>query len=203
MKEDEIVEIAELQAECFHEPPKFKFMENISYVSFKAEVLDVMRRKYESVNDGDYMILIAREKQSSQAIGVIELDIRNDRELLLQLNSLDSLFGSTKFAYVCSMAVKPGMRRKGVARSLLSAVEQLAGQWGHEVLVLQVFEDNVSAIKLYTSSGYQLLDKEKGLISWLRGRQKLSMYKLQKLTKKQQLLQTKYNSEENYQKHMQ
>eukprot|EP01026_Neomeris_dumetosa_P062566 TRINITY_DN5921_c0_g2_i1.p1 TRINITY_DN5921_c0_g2~~TRINITY_DN5921_c0_g2_i1.p1 ORF type:complete len:247 (-),score=38.01 TRINITY_DN5921_c0_g2_i1:181-921(-) len=175
LEEKDIPTIAEIQALSFHEPPKLKFMEEISFVTFKAEVLDVMRRKFESSKSDGFYILVAKEGED--VIGVVELDIREDGEFFLQFAQSDELFGVSKFAYICSMAVRPDMRRKGVARALLNAIEALAESQGQSVFVLQVFEDNQEAINLYTSSGYSLLSKEEGLFGWLRGRRKLTMVK--------------------------
>ncbi|MEV4847065.1 GNAT family N-acetyltransferase [Micromonospora matsumotoense] len=53
------------------------------------------------------------------------------------------------------MYVRPAYRGRGIARQLLSALEELAFQQGHSVLCLETGSYLPAAIGLYTSGGYQ------------------------------------------------
>ncbi|MEU1754341.1 GNAT family N-acetyltransferase [Micromonospora matsumotoense] len=53
------------------------------------------------------------------------------------------------------MYVRPAYRGRGIARQLLSALEELAFQQGHSVLCLETGSYLPAAIGLYTSCGYQ------------------------------------------------
>ena len=53
------------------------------------------------------------------------------------------------------MYVRPAYRGRGIARQLLSALEELAFQQGHSVLRLETGSYLPAAIGLYTSGGYQ------------------------------------------------
>ncbi|MEU1604497.1 GNAT family N-acetyltransferase [Micromonospora matsumotoense] len=53
------------------------------------------------------------------------------------------------------MYVRPAYRGRGIARQLLSALEELAFQQGHSVLRLETGSYLPAAIGLYTSCGYQ------------------------------------------------
>ena len=66
-----------------------------------------------------------------------------------------------------SMWVDPVVRRVGVGRTLLDAVEAWAREWGGREIVLWVFGSNSGAIRLYENSGFERVivgsDAEAGL----------------------------------------
>ncbi|WP_329013575.1 GNAT family N-acetyltransferase [Micromonospora rifamycinica] len=66
------------------------------------------------------------------------------------LQSLDADTGEVKRMYV-----RPAYRGRGIARQLLSALEDLAFHRGHSVLCLETGTYLPAAIGLYTSCGYQ------------------------------------------------
>ncbi|MFY1680957.1 GNAT family N-acetyltransferase [Micromonospora sp.] len=66
------------------------------------------------------------------------------------LQSLDAGTGELKRMYV-----RPAYRGRGIARQLLSALEEIAFQQGHSVLCLETGSYLPAAIGLYTSCGYQ------------------------------------------------
>ncbi|MFI9643843.1 GNAT family N-acetyltransferase [Micromonospora sp. NPDC051925] len=66
------------------------------------------------------------------------------------VQSLDADTGELKRMYV-----RPAYRGRGIARQLLSALEELAFQQGHSVLCLETGTYLPAAIGLYTSCGYQ------------------------------------------------
>lgn len=61
----------------------------------------------------------------------------------------------TPLARLTSFAVEPGKRGRGIARRLLSALEDAAAAHGCAGLRLEVRADNVAAIALYTAAGYR------------------------------------------------
>jgi len=61
----------------------------------------------------------------------------------------------TRLARVYSLAVAPTQRGTGIAKLLMSAGEQAANDAGRLYLRLEVSVDNISAIKLYETLGYQ------------------------------------------------
>mmetsp|Transcript_20174 Transcript_20174/g.48049 ORF Transcript_20174/g.48049 Transcript_20174/m.48049 type:complete len:82 (-) Transcript_20174:183-428(-) len=52
------------------------------------------------------------------------------------------------------MAVREGDRRSGVASALIRASEAVAGSWGQDSVVLNVFEANTPAVRLYERNGF-------------------------------------------------
>ena len=61
----------------------------------------------------------------------------------------------TSLARLTSFAVEPGNRGRGIARRLLSALEDAAAAHGCAGLRLEVRADNAAAIALYTAAGYR------------------------------------------------
>ncbi|HYF88862.1 GNAT family N-acetyltransferase [Azospirillum sp.] len=61
----------------------------------------------------------------------------------------------TPLARLTSFAVEPGNRGRGIARRLLSALEDAAAAHGCAGLRLEVRADNVAAIALYAAAGYR------------------------------------------------
>lgn len=56
---------------------------------------------------------------------------------------------------IANVAVHPQFRRQGIAYHLMQAVANWARQSHHHVLLLQVEQGNVGAVKLYENLGYQ------------------------------------------------
>lgn len=68
--------------------------------------------------------------------------------------SIDQRTGR-KQAYVFLLYVDQAHRRKGLGGALMAHAQQWAKQQGYEQMSLQVFEDNLSALKLYEKLGYK------------------------------------------------
>ncbi|NYF54709.1 GNAT family N-acetyltransferase [Micromonospora purpureochromogenes] len=66
------------------------------------------------------------------------------------IQSLDATTGELKRMYV-----RPAYRGRGIARQLLTALEELAFQRGHSVVCLETGVYLPAAIGLYTSCGYE------------------------------------------------
>lgn len=65
-----------------------------------------------------------------------------------------------RYAYIQTLEVLPEYRRRGVARELLSRLEQSAQQAGVADIWLHVEVSNTSAIRLYRAFGYQPRGRE-------------------------------------------
>ena len=57
------------------------------------------------------------------------------------------------------IAVLPAYRRRGVARELIAGVVDLAAAEGADRLLLEVREDNASALALYAAAGFTEIDR--------------------------------------------
>jgi ribosomal protein S18 acetylase RimI-like enzyme len=60
-------------------------------------------------------------------------------------------------AFIYDIEVNPRYRRKGFATSALNEIEDIVKGLGIETLGLHVFRHNISAEKLYTSLGYNIV----------------------------------------------
>lgn len=56
---------------------------------------------------------------------------------------------------VANVAVHPAFRRQGIARALMESISSYVRNRGGRVIILQVVKDNLSAIDLYRSLGYE------------------------------------------------
>lgn len=68
-------------------------------------------------------------------------------------------------AYVERLVVSPDFRRRGMARRLLSAAEDLARDRGKKTVGLHVTGDNLQALRLYEAEGYQEISRQRSLIA--------------------------------------
>lgn len=65
-------------------------------------------------------------------------------------------------AEILTLAVAPAARRLGVGRALVEAAGGLASQGGADSLFLEVAHDNVAALALYASAGFERVGLRKG-----------------------------------------
>jgi ribosomal protein S18 acetylase RimI-like enzyme len=68
-------------------------------------------------------------------------------------------------AYVERLVVSREHRKQGMARALLDAAEALARESGKESVGLHVTGDNVAALKLYESYGYEERSRQRSLLT--------------------------------------
>lgn len=59
--------------------------------------------------------------------------------------------------YVCSVAVREGLRGRGIGNGLMEHARQQAIRHGFDRLSLLVFEQNAHAVRLYRRLGYQVI----------------------------------------------
>lgn len=81
-------------------------------------------------------------------VGTVEMTLRSPNPW--------RLYNSSGYPYLSNLAVHSEYRRRGVARQLLLACEQIASNWGYQDLYLHVLENNLKARGLYTQLGYRL-----------------------------------------------
>lgn len=65
-------------------------------------------------------------------------------------------------AEILTLAVSPAARRLGVGRALVEAAAGLAAQSGAGSLFLEVAHDNVAALALYASAGFERVGLRRG-----------------------------------------
>ena len=68
-------------------------------------------------------------------------------------------------AYIERLVVSPDFRRQGMARRLLSAVEDLARDTGKTSVGLHVSGNNLAALRLYEGEGYEEISRQRSLLT--------------------------------------
>jgi ribosomal protein S18 acetylase RimI-like enzyme len=68
-------------------------------------------------------------------------------------------------AYVERLVVSPAFRRRGIARLLLAAAENLAREAGKETVGLHVSGNNLAALRLYEAEGYKQAGRQRSLLT--------------------------------------
>jgi ribosomal protein S18 acetylase RimI-like enzyme len=69
--------------------------------------------------------------------------------------SLNQAPGSRQRYIICNVVVQDAYQRQGIGRKLTEAAIAKAQELGAEGVVLQVYQDNLPALRLYTSLGFQ------------------------------------------------
>lgn len=68
-------------------------------------------------------------------------------------------------AYVERLVVSSDYRRRGIARTLLRAAEDLARETGKEAVGLHVSGNNLDALRLYEAEGYKEASRQRSLVT--------------------------------------
>ena len=68
-------------------------------------------------------------------------------------------------AYVERLVVSPAFQRRGIARGLLSAAEDLARDAGKETVGLHVSGNNLFALRLYEAEGYREMGRQRSFLT--------------------------------------
>jgi ribosomal protein S18 acetylase RimI-like enzyme len=68
-------------------------------------------------------------------------------------------------AYIERLVVSPGFRRRGMARLLLAAAEDLARENGKRTVGLHVSGNNLPALRLYEDEGYEEVSRQHSFLT--------------------------------------
>lgn len=90
-------------------------------------------------------------------------DARRGRPQIVGNVSLNRAPGNRRRWIICNVAVKVEWRRQGIARQLTQAAITEARKMGAEGVVLQAYQGNVAAVRMYTELGFQAVAGETDL----------------------------------------
>ncbi|MCD7457766.1 hypothetical protein HAX54_036069 [Datura stramonium] len=152
--EQEMRQVAAVQAEAFHEP--VFFFNDFFFEFFQAEVLSGLLYRLKNSPPDRYACLVAEASSNTpeverDLVGVVDATVYRDNDVLQHLP------GAAEYIYISGIAVLNKFRRQKVATALLKACDVLARFWGFEYLVLRAYEEDFGARQLYTNAGYKVV----------------------------------------------
>ena len=145
---------------------------------FTMQVLSEMNNKLRYNPEDRFVCLVAEDLQESRrngnnnVAGIVEVSYIDEKEVLASLKPRKE-----GVVYIQSMAVDVARRREGVASALLYAAESVAKEWGEELAVLHVYQDNTSAIELYSKRGFDTIFQDAPWLAKLAVRPRFLMRK--------------------------
>ncbi|XP_057793578.1 GCN5-related N-acetyltransferase 10, chloroplastic isoform X2 [Salvia miltiorrhiza] len=173
--QEEMREVANVQAEAFHEPAFF--FDDVFFKFFKAEVFAGLMYRLRNSPPDRYACLVAEARDEVQ-VSKKEVAGVVDATVLREDSVLEHLLGAKEYIYVSGIAVLNKFRRQKVATALLNACDALSATWGFDYLVLRAYEDDHGARKLYTNAGYTVVSQDPPwTTSWIGRRRRVLMVK--------------------------
>ncbi|KAI3918354.1 hypothetical protein MKX01_041674 [Papaver californicum] len=176
--EDEMREVAQVQAEAFHVP--VAFFDDVFFEFFKAEVLSGLLYKLRNSPPDRYACLVAKTADTSSdtsslseqgLVGVVDVTVLRNKDVVQHLD------GAEEYLYVSGIAVFNKFRRQKVATALLKACDVLLNIWGFQYLALRAYEDDSAACRLYTNAGYRIISKDPLWTTWIGRKRRVLMIK--------------------------
>jgi len=150
-KSEDVSYLAEILANSFHSRGGIT---GWFYPLFRLGIYEDLRHRLQS-SSLRYVCLVGIYKDSRLAqqrdcvvVGTVEMALRATNPW--------QFYNSSGYPYLSNLAVQSEYRRRGVARQLLLACEQIALNWGYQDLYLHVLENNHKARGLYSQLGYRL-----------------------------------------------
>ncbi|MFB2897625.1 GNAT family N-acetyltransferase [Aerosakkonemataceae cyanobacterium BLCC-F50] len=167
-KTEDLSYLAEILANSFHSRSGIT---GWFYPLFRLGIYEDLRHRLQS-SSSRYVCLVGIYKDSQlgdRQDQLVEQEVRGrtvappDRdcvvgtvEMSLRSTNPWQFYNSSGYPYLSNLAVQSEYRRRGVARQLLLACEQIALNWGYQDLYLHVLENNHKARGLYSQLGYRL-----------------------------------------------
>lgn len=142
-----------------------------------AQVLSEMNNKLKYNPEDRFVCLVAEEVRGSSngninVVGIVEISYITEKEVLASIGP-----GTEGVAYIQSMAVDSARRRMGAASALLSAAEKVVQEWGEDLAVLHVYQDNKTAVNLYEKRGFSIIFQDAPWLAKLAVRPRYLMRK--------------------------
>jgi ribosomal protein S18 acetylase RimI-like enzyme len=107
-------------------------------------------RLAELLDDGHVTVLLARDRDTAEAVGVAVMRVQ------------PSVWGRTQEAYLAELYVVPDRRGQGYGRELITEAMRLARERGADYAFLVTSEDDRLAQHLYEAAGFRRTEGEGG-----------------------------------------
>lgn len=135
-----------------------------------ARVQSQIKERVAEANDSERLVLVAleRDRGSDFIIGMVDIAVHLFDSFTSTFDLASAAMpdgGEFRFQwrpYVSALAVRPDVRRRGIARSLMREAEAVALSWGYNEAYLEVAEENELARNFYERIGYQELSGTSG-----------------------------------------
>ena len=161
---DDLPRVAELMTDCFY-PGLNAMLRPVRYLM----ELDRLQSNfpYDEI-DRHYYLCVFDSSAEDCLVGFCDIDgriLERRQGLVAALSPLGNV--RRPQPYLSDLAVNSSWRRKGVAKTLMSKAERLAGDMGFEELYLGVNEDNHLALQMYSNMGYEEIQPQGHMIAFL------------------------------------
>jgi len=125
------------------------FKENTNCFTYQWERLTTylsLESTYPKTPWERHTLFVACHSKSGMVLGLAEIDDRPSK-----------VENATPRPYMYNVAVHPKFRRKGIAKALVLACEEMAMEWDKPEVYLKVRDLAEPAVNMYKSLGYQIL----------------------------------------------
>jgi ribosomal protein S18 acetylase RimI-like enzyme len=179
---DELDAIAALQTDGFYEPVMgarsgLTAVDGPLRAYFESDVASTLKKKYAYAKLGRFAPLVM-EDENGALIGVIEVSVQRDSEVMRAMGTIEGLTVTDEYAYLSCMCVESTRRRSGIATTLIRAGESIAKEWGFNLTMLHVYENNRGAMEAYERNGFATLDRPwRTPVDVVKNQQKILMAK--------------------------
>jgi ribosomal protein S18 acetylase RimI-like enzyme len=124
---------------------------------FKLEQIDLLNQRYPKtsfVNPINFHSMVVAKCNQTAVVGFVELGMVPLPSELVEAN-MNRQLDMTQVPCIGNVAVDTSYRRQGVATKLLEYSLNLAKQSSFDIVICRVVADNMAAIKLYKSLGFE------------------------------------------------
>jgi|SRR3712207_4069864 len=127
---------------------------NLEYDEPSPPPDELAARLSELVEGDQVAVLLARENEAGQAVGVAVMRVQ------------PSLWSRAQEAYLAELYVVPSKRGQGYGRELISTALRVARDRGADYAFLVTSEDDLLAQRLYEAAGFRRTEGEGGPLMW-------------------------------------
>jgi len=107
-------------------------------------------RLAELIDGGHIVVLLARAKESDEAVGVAVMRVQ------------PSVYSQAQEAYLAELYVVPSRRGQGFGRELITEVVRVARERGADYAFVVTSEEDLLAQRLYEAAGFRRTEGEDG-----------------------------------------
>ncbi|EKV01872.1 acetyltransferase [Leptolyngbya sp. PCC 7375] len=125
-----------------------------AYAELGATQLGHLTKTVDLYLEGPSALWWLEKSESGARVGFTATTTGESLGCLWLGQSMNQLTGALQ-AYIYLVYVSPGYRRQGLGRQLMQYAKNWAKAQGYDQLSLQVFTDNLAALSLYNSLGYE------------------------------------------------